>query len=189
MFSLCYSRNSFVATRGPILDRSKVLTRWGRVLYDGVKIFGDPTFHTLLPPANVRLNSKCQKTLVLFSWFPGQHNARDNHDSLWNRKTIDIPKTSRQLFPLRPLISEYQRRVRFYSIFGFSCLYFNRPRWEGIRRATTVALWFFHSPRPYLDGKRNRLGIGDRTVEHGVRFYCTGILVDKKHEFSAQNLF
>ena len=61
MFSLCYSRNSFVATRGPILDRSKVLTRWGRVLYDGVEIFGDPTFHTLLPPANVRLNSKCQK--------------------------------------------------------------------------------------------------------------------------------
>ena len=58
MISLCCSRNSFSATTGRILDRSKVPAKLRRILDDDVEIFCGPTLYTLLPRANVRLNSK-----------------------------------------------------------------------------------------------------------------------------------
>ena len=135
-FSLCSLRHSISELESPIAVRSKNLVRCGIEVSDFIVDFVTGPRPTPLPAAAVRLNSKSTKSQVLFGRFMLSPVHSDQHSSLWIRKVIDIPKTSRWLFCARPLIPKLQAGVRFYPISGIKSDIGNVGRGQGIRRAT-----------------------------------------------------
>ena len=170
-FSLRSLRHSISELTGPIAVRSKNLVRCGTEVSDFIIDFVTGPRPTPLPAAAVRLNSKSTKSQVLFGRLMLSPVRSDQHSSLWIRKVIDIPKTSRRLFCARPLIPKLQAGVRFYPNSWIKSDIGNAAREQGIRGATGVRPRVPGGHISVLDGKTNRGPIGRGVPENGVRFY------------------
>lgn len=166
-----YSLCSYIAMRAPILIRSKILKSSDIILGRDVRFFCDGDLSTFLPESFVPLNSKHQKSLMLFGEAMRQHSARYHPKSWRNLKYIDRMETSRRLFAIRSLIWEYQLDVRFYSIFEFWRTNWNGSRWEGKRGPMDLSPRVPMPPRWYLHGRKDPMMIRPPSLEYDVRFY------------------
>ena len=168
MISLRCSRSSFSAKKHANSIRSKVLVRLDLVFYHDVNIFCDPTFLTLRTARSVMINSKSEKSPVLFGGFQVRNEECGPEVCSGIPNYMIIAKTSRRLFSIRALSVKWQLAIRIYSFFMILCRQIEGPQTEGIQRVETTAPRDSTGLIPVLGRKENRMVIGHLISEYGV---------------------